>query len=293
MDSAHIASLTSPSSQPVERRTFLAMTSCVVGYTALTGPVNAQAIKTSAEGLTAGEVKVPSGGLEIPAYRAMPSKGSGLPVVLVIQEIFGVHEYIKDVCRRLARAGYYAIAPELYARQGDPSKYRMNDIPKLIGEVVSKVPDAQVAADLDACIAFAKASGSADTGKLAVIGFCWGGRQVWLYCAHNPDVKAGAAFYGPLSGAPDPLHPTFPIDIASRLKVPVIGAYGAADTGIPLDSVEKMRAALKAAGNKSQIDIYANAPHGFHADYRPSYRKEAAEEAFKKALAWFKEHGAA
>jgi carboxymethylenebutenolidase len=292
MDDAHISSLTAATSLPVQRRQFLAMTTCVVGYTALTGPINAQVISTPADGLTAGEVKVTSAGLDIPAYRAMPAKGGPFPTVLVIQEVFGVHEHIKDICRRFAKLGYYAIAPELYARQGDPSKYKLDEIPKLIGEIVSKVPDAQVAADLDACVNFAKASGSADAAQLGVIGFCWGGRQVWLYTAHNPNVKAGAAFYGPLAGKPDDLRPKFPVDIAANLKGNVLGIYGGADTGIPLDTVEQMRAALKSAGSKSRIDVYDGAPHGFHADYRPSYRKDAAEDAFRKTIAWFKENGA-
>ena len=292
MDDAHISSLTAITAQPVQRRQFLVMTSCAVGYTALTGPINAQVISTPADGLTAGEVKVKSGGLDIPAYRAMPATGGNFPTVLVIQEVFGVHEHIKDICRRFAKLGYYAIAPELYARQGDPSKYQLNEIPKLIAEIVAKVPDAQVAADLDACVNFAKASGSADMTKLGVIGCSWGGRQVWLYAAHNPAVKAGAAFYGPLAGKPDELRPKFPVDLAASLKGNVLGVYGGADTGIPLDTVEQMRAALKTAGSKSRIDVYDGAPHGFHADYRPSYRKEAADDAFKKTIAWFKENGA-
>lgn len=293
MDDAHASSLTKPSSLPVQRRQFLAMTSCVVGYTALTGPINAQVITTPTDGLTTGEVKVPSGGVELPAYRAMPATGSNFPTVLVIQEVFGVHEHIKDVCRRFAKLGYYAIAPELYARQGDPSKYKMDEIPKLISELVSKVGDAQVASDLDACVAFAKASGSANVEKLGVTGFCWGGRQVWMYSAHNPAVKAGAAFYGPLAGKPDALRPKFPVDIAAQIKGNVLGLYGGADPGIPLDTVEQMRAALKAGSTKSRIDVYDGAPHGFHADYRPSYRKDAAEDAFKKTLAWFKDNGVA
>ena len=292
MDDAHISSLTKTSPlPPVQRRQFLAMSTCVVGFTALTGPINAQVITTPADGLTAGEVKVPSGGVDLPAYRAMPASGGNFPVVLVIQEIFGVHEHIKDVCRRFAKQGYYAIAPELYARQGDPSKYKMDEIPKLIGEVVSKVADAQVAADLDACVAFAKASGSANGEKLGVIGFCWGGRQVWMYSAHNPAVKAGAAYYGPLAGKPDELRPKFPVDVAGQIKGKVLGFYGGADAGIPLDTVEQMRSALKGAGNASRIDVYDGAPHGFYADYRPSYRKDAAEDAFKKTLGWFKDNG--
>jgi len=289
MDDAHSKSLTAPTPLDLNRRGFVFMTSCVAGFTMASGPLNAQTITTPADGLTAGEVKVSSGGVEIPAYRAFPATGGPFPTVLVIQEVFGVHEYIKDVCRRLAKAGYYAIAPELYARQGNPGAYI--DISKLISEVVSKVPDAQVKGDLDASVAFAKASGKADTARLAVIGFCWGGRQVWLYARNNPNLKAAAAFYGPLSGPKDGLHPANPLDFAKEVKVPVIGAYGGKDAGIPVAQVEKMQAELKAAGSKSELHVYADAPHGFHADYRPSYRKADAELAFKRALDFFKAHG--
>jgi carboxymethylenebutenolidase len=289
MDDAHATSLTANTHTPVERRQFLFMTSCAAGFAAAAGPVNAQVITTSAEGLTAGEVKVPSLGVDIPAYRAFPAQGGPFPTVVVIQEIFGVHEHIKDVVRRLAKAGYYAIAPELYARQGDPSK--IDDVGKLISDIVSKVPDAQVSSDVDNTIAFAKASGKGDTAKLGIIGFCWGGRQVWLQCARNPAIKAAAVFYGPLGGKPDELHPKTVLDVIKDVKTPVIGAYGGADPGIPQDQVEAARAALKAAGAPSEINVYPDAPHGFNADYRPSYRKEAAQEAWSKALAWFKKNG--
>lgn len=227
----------------------------------------------------------------MPAYRALPEGKGPFPIVLVVQEIFGVHEHIKDICRRLAKAGYFAVAPELYARQGDVSG--MTDIPKLISTVVSKVPDAQVMSDLDATVAWAKSTGSADTAKLAITGFCWGGRIVWLYSAHNPNLKAGVAWYGRLVGEADPLHPKHPVEIASDLKAPVLGLYGGADTGIPLESVENMRDAIKAAGKMAEIVVYPDTPHGFHADYRPTYREAHAQDGWKRLLAFFKMHGAA
>jgi len=257
-------------------------------------PVSAQTmIVTPADGLTAGEVKVKTkDGKEMAAYRAMPASGQGFGTILVVQEIFGVHAHIADLCRRFAKAGYYAIAPELYFRQGDAKGY--TDIPKLLAEVVAKVPDEQVMGDLDSSVAFAKGEGKADTAKLGITGFCWGGRIVWLYAAHNAGLKAGVAWYGRLVGNPSPLTPRNPIDLVKDLKAPVLGLYGGADTGIPLDTVEKMRAALKdgsPAAQKSRIDVYPDAPHAFNADYRPSYRKEAAEDGWKKALAWFKDNG--
>ncbi len=290
MDDAQIKSLTTPSRAPVERRQFLFMTSCAAGYAAAAGPVSAQAISTSADGLVAGEVRVASLGVDIPAYRAHPAAGGPFPTVIVIQEIFGVHEHIKDVVRRFAKAGYYAIAPELYARQGDASKY--DEIPKLLTEVVAKVPDAQVGSDIDNAIAFARASGKADTAKLGVIGFCWGGRQVWLNTIRNSAFKAGAAWYGPLKGDANDLRPKTALDLIKDSKVPVLGLYGGADAGIPQDQVEAAKAALKAANSPSEIIVYPDTPHGFNADYRPSYRKAAAEDAWAKTIAWFKKNGA-
>jgi len=274
----------------VSRRGFI-VTSLGAGFAASVLPVSAQTITTSADGLVAGEVKVPTKDGDMAAYRAMPATGSGFPVVLVVQEIFGVHEHIKDVCRRFAKLGYFAIAGELYARQGDVSK--ITEIPKIVAEVVSKVPDAQVMADLDACVAFAKASGKANADKLAVTGFCWGGRIVWLYAAHNQAVKAGGAWYGPLTGATNALKPNNPVDVAAQINAPVLGLYGGADGGIPNDTVEQMRAALKAAGKKSEIITYPDTPHGFHADYRPTYRKAQADDAWAKLTAWFKANGVA
>jgi len=266
------------------------MTTLAVGFAAATLPVHAETlITTSAEGLTAGEVKIPVADGEIPAYRAMPAKGSAFPVVLVVQEIFGVHEHIKDVCRRFAKEGYCAIAPEMYARQGDVSK--LTDYREIFAQVVSKVPDAQVMSDLDAAVAWAAKTGSGDPARVAVTGFCWGGRITWLYAAHNSKLKAGVAWYGRLTGQPTELQPRYPIDVAAELKAPVLGLYGEKDQGIPLEDVEKMRAALAAAKQPSEIVVFPDAPHGFHADYRPSFREAAARDAWAQCLAWFRKHG--
>jgi carboxymethylenebutenolidase len=281
----------------LSRRAALAGTGVALGTTFALAvqPVQAQTmITTPADGLTAGAVKVKTkDGKDMDAYRAMPASGQGFGTILVVQEIFGVHAHIADMCRRFAKAGYYAIAPELYFRQGDPKGY--TEIPKLIAEVVAKVPDAQVMGDLDSAVAFAKSEGKADTAKLGITGFCWGGRIVWLYDAHNPAVKAGVAWYGPLTRPGTELQPKNPIDLVKNLHGPVLGLYGGADTGIPNDSVEKMRAELKAAGTpvaaKSEIVLYPDTPHAFNADYRPSYRKEQAEDGWKRALAWFKANG--
>ncbi|MBX3609987.1 MAG: dienelactone hydrolase family protein [Hydrogenophaga sp.] len=276
------------------RRTAL-KTALGVGYAAAAVPLMAQtAIRTPADGLTVGEVMIDVNGFKMPAYRAAPAGKTGLPVVLVLSEIFGVHEYVADTARRFAKAGYLAIAPELFIRQGDAQSY--GEIAKLIQEVISKVPDAQVMGDLDATVKWAAANGG-DTSKLAVTGFCWGGRQTWLYTAHNPQVKAAVAWYGRIVGQNNDLTPKNPIDIAGLLNGPVLGLYGGADTGIPLDTVDKMKTALAASNNAaakaSTFVVYPDAPHAFHADYRPSYRKEAAEDGWKRALAWFKQHGVA
>ena len=265
------------------------------GFAAAVLPVSAQAIRTDSAGLTVGEVTIRVGDFKMPAYRAMPAGGADkLPVVLVVSEIFGVHEYIADVARRFAKLGYLAIAPELFVRQGDAQSY--GEIGKLVAEVIAKVPDAQVMGDLDACAAWARQKGG-DTGRLAITGFCWGGRITWLYTAHNPSVKAAVAWYGQLLGAPNALRPTNPIDLVDTLHAPVLGLYGGQDSGIPLTAVEQMKAALAAstdaAARQSQFVVYADAPHAFHADYRPSYRKDAAEDGWKRCIAWFKAHGAA
>ena len=273
------------------RRGFVA-TSLATGFALSVQPVTAQTvIKTDSEGLTAGEVKVPTKDREIPAYRAMPDKGGPFPTVLVVHEIFGVHEHIQDLCRRLAKAGYYAISADLYARQGSPAK--IADVQELIRTIVAKVPDAEVMSDLDAAVAYAKTSGKADVARLAVTGFCWGGRIVWLYAAHNPALKAAAAWYGPIDRPRTELQPKYPIDLAGDLKCPVLGLYGGADQAIPADSVDRMREACKQAGKTCEFKVYPDTPHGFNADYRPSYRAEAAKDGWARMLAWFKAHGAA
>lgn len=275
------------------RRTALKM-AVGVGYAAAVTPIVAQtAVKTSAEGLTAGEIAIDVNGFKLPAYRAAPAGKSNLPVVLVLSEIFGVHDYIADTARRLAHAGYLAIAPELFVRQGDAQSY--GEIAKLMAEVISKVPDAQVASDLDAAVRWAAANGG-DVKRLGITGFCWGGRQTWLYTAHNPQVKAGVAWYGRLVGAASPLTPKHPVDVVGQLAGPVLGLYGSADTGIPVATVAQMQTALaqgSAAAKASTFVLYPDAPHAFHADYRPSFRKDPAEDGWKRLLAWFKANGVA
>ena len=259
------------------------------GFAAAVQPVSAQTILTDEKGLVTEAFELPTGDRPIPAYCAMPASGGPFPVVLVVQEIFGVHEHIRDVCRRLAKAGYLAIAPELYARQGDVSK--LTDVQQILKEVVSRVPDDQVMGDLDAAAGWATASRRGDTRRLGITGFCWGGRIAWMYAAHNPQVKAGVAWYGRLVGQHGPNTPTFPVDIAAGLKVPVLGLYGGADAGIPLDTVEQMRGALARGESGSEIHVYPDAPHAFFADYRPSYRKQAAEDGWRRMLEWFRSHG--
>jgi len=279
-------------SRDLNRRGFIAGT-VGSGFAAAVLPVAAQTIRTTSDGLTVGEVTIPVGDFKMPAYRAMPAGKTGLPVVLVVSEIFGVHEHIADVARRFAHLGYLAIAPELFVRQGDAQGY--GEIARLMSEVIAKVPDAQVMGDLDACVAWAGANGG-DTQRLGITGFCWGGRIVWLYAAHSAVPKAGVAWYGRLVGTSSALQPKHPIDLAAGLQAPVLGLYGGADTGIPLESVEKMKAALAAgskAARQSEFVVFPDAPHAFHADYRPSFRKAAAEEGWKRCIAWFKTHGVA
>ncbi len=244
--------------------------------------------------LKTADVRISSGGFEVPGYAAHPVKSGRFPVVLVIQEIFGVHEYIRDVCRRLAREGYYAIAPELYARQGNP--HGISDMQKLIQTIVKKVPDEQVMRDLDAAVAFADASGAGDIERLGVCGFCWGGRIVWLYSAHQPKLKAGAAWYGKLIAGPysrPEMQPRQPVDVAAQLHGAILGLYGGKDESIPPDTVERMREALRAAHREqtAQIVVYPEAGHAFHADYRPNYHAASAQDGWGKMLDWFREHG--
>lgn len=264
------------------------------GFAAAVLPVMAQTvIKTGSDGLVVGEVTIAVGDFKMPAYRAAPAGKANAPVLLLVSEIFGVHEYIADVARRFAAQGYFVVAPELFVRQGDASSY--GEVSKLLSEVVNKVPDAQVMGDLDATVAWARSQG-ADATKLAITGFCWGGRITWLYSAHNPVLKAAVAWYGRLEGASSTLTPAHPLALAGKLHAPVLGLYGGQDAGIPLDSVDKMKAALatgSAAAKRSEFVVYPQAPHAFHADYRPSYRQDAAEDGWKRCLAWLKAQGVA
>ncbi len=278
--------------RPCDRRRFV-VTTLGAGFALAVQPTLAETtVHTDSSGLVEGEVKVSTADGDLPAYRAQPANGGNWPVVLVVQEIFGVHEYIKDVCRRLAKLGYLAIAPELFARQGDPRHY--SNVQELLSAIVQKVPDAQVLADLDRCVVWAAAHGG-DSARLAITGFCWGGRIVWLYAAHNPQLKAGVAWYGRLVGANSELTPRQPLSVATSLRAPVLGLYGGADTGIPLETVTQMQQALAASDNpaskQSQIHVYEGAPHAFHADYRPSYRPEAAADGWQRLRKWLSQHG--
>ncbi len=268
------------------RRAFLT-TSVAVGFAAAVQPVMAQVIHTDSEGIVAGQVAVPVKDGQIPAYRAYPAKGAApFPTVIVVHEIFGVHEHIQDVARRFAKLGYYAIVPDLYSRDGDVAKMeKMDDVMA----VVRKTPDAQVLSDLDSTFEFLGKTGQADTNRLGITGFCWGGRVTWLYSAHNPKVKAGVAWYGPLASS-DPARPSA-ISLAPTLKTPVLGLYAGKDAHITQDDVTAMKTALK--GSKSEIVVYPDADHGFNADYRPSYNKQDAEDGWKRLREWFKTNGVA
>jgi carboxymethylenebutenolidase len=273
----------------VSRRGFV-QTAVGSGFAAAVLPVTAQTLTTDSAGLEAGTVSILVGDFKMPAYRAAPAGRKNLPVVLVASEIFGVHEHIADVCRRFAKLGYLVIAPELFVRHGNAGAY--TDIPKLISEVVAKASDAQVNADLDATVTWAAANGG-DTARLGITGFCWGGRATWTYAAHNPGLTAGVAWYGPVARSYHPGDKTV-VERAASIKAPVLGLYGAADGGIPVETLTQLEAALKAAGNlKSEFVVYPDTPHAFHADYRPSYRKAAADDGWAKCLAWFKRHGVA
>jgi carboxymethylenebutenolidase len=274
-------------STQLDRRAAMTGTAAIVGYALAAQPVSAAAITTDTGGLEAEMVSFKTGGIMMGAYRAKPKGKPGAPVIIVIQEIFGVHEWIRDIVRRLAKAGYYAIAPDLYQRQGDATK--VTDFKLLIGNIVSKVPDAQVMGDLDALTAFVGGDGG-NAKKIGITGFCWGGRITWLYAAHNPKVKAGVAWYGRVIGKPTELQPKNPIDRVSQLAAPVLGLYGALDKGIPVADVETMNAALKGANKRSQIKLFTGADHGFLADYRPSYNAEAAKQGWADALGWFKRY---
>lgn len=276
--------------QTFDRRRFV-QTALGSAFAAAALPVTAQTIKTDFTGLTAGEVTIPSGGFSMPAYRAQPEGKKNLPVVLVISEIFGVHEHIADICRRFAKQGYLAIAPELFARQGDPQSF--GTIQELQANLISKVPDAQVMGDLDAATAWAGAHGG-DLNRLGITGFCWGGRITWLYTAHSKRIKAGVAWYGQLVGEPTPLKPRSAVEVVNQLNAPVLGLYGGKDTGITQERVAKMKAALAESSNRnaraSTFVVYPEAGHAFHADYRPSYVEAAAKDGWQRCLAWFGDH---
>jgi carboxymethylenebutenolidase len=271
------------------RRGFV-MTSLATGFALSVQPVSAQTITTDTEGLTAGEVKVKVPDGEIPAYRAMPDKGGPFPTVLVASEIWGVHEHIKDLCRRLAKSGYFAIAPELFARQGDPSK--IANVPELIDKIVKKAPTDEVMSDLDATVAYAKSSGKADTAKLAVTGFCWGGFVTWMYATHNPGLKAAVSWYGSDRWYKE-MTAKDAVEIGAEVKCPILALYGGQDQSIPQETIEKREEACKAAGKTCEFKVYPDAQHGFNADYRPSYNAADAKDGWARMLAWFKEYGVA
>ncbi len=280
-----IVGMTTPT--PLSRRGFMtAAAATAAGYTIAAGEVRAEPVKTGTAGLAAGDAKIPVAGGEMPAYFARPEGVANPPVILVAMEIFGLHEYIRDVVRRLAKLGALAVAPDYYFRLGDLTKF--NSIPEILPIVNSK-PDAELIADLDATAAWAKSQGG-DTSRLGTIGFCRGGRSVWVYAAHSDALKAGVAFYGSLVDPKNPVWPKSPIELAPEMKAPVLGLYGEADQGIPVAQTEEMKAKLLAAGKTAEFKIYANAPHGFHADYRPAYRQEAAEDAWKQMQNWFKKY---
>lgn len=278
----------SESNAPSRRQTLKAALG--LGYAVAAGPLMAQtAIQTSTENLLAGQIRIRVGDTNIPVYRAQPAGQTNLPTVLVVSEIFGVHEYIADIARRLARAGFLALAPDLFVRQGDPQSF--SEIARIQSEVIAKVPDQQVMADLDACALWA-AQNNGDPARLGITGFCWGGRITWLYAAHQRQLRAAVAWYGRISGAATPNNPRHPLDLAARIQAPVLGLYGDADTGIAVEQVDRMKQALEdasdnAAAQASRIVLYPDAPHAFHADYRASYRKEPAEDGWQRALDWF------
>jgi carboxymethylenebutenolidase len=273
---------------PFTRRGFMsAAAATAAGYTLAAGDVRADVIKTDTAGLDTGDAKIPVPGGEMPAYFARPKGVANPPVILVAMEIFGLHEYIRDVVRRLGKLGALAVAPDYYFRKGvDLTKIATT--PELL-PIVNAKPDAELVSDLDATVAWAKSQGG-DTSRLGIVGFCRGGRTVWIYAAHNPALKAGVAFYGPVMDPQNPLWPKSATQLAPEMKAPVLGLYGEADQGIKVPDVEQLQAALKAAGKTAEFKIYPGAPHGFHADYRPSYRQEAAEDGWKRLTGWFKEY---
>ncbi len=285
-DDPHLESLLP--AVPFSRRGFV-VSSLATGFALAVRPAMGQKpIHTSAEGLAAGEVKIPVADGSMPAYYARPAAGTRLATIVVLPEIFGVHEHMKDICRRLAKAGYLAVCPEIYARQGDAVNAPTVEAAV---RIANAKPDPELFADIDAVIDWAAKSGGGDPARVGITGFCRGGRQVWMYAAHSNRVKAGVAWYGALEAAPSATMPRRPIDVVRELKVPVLGLYGDADGGIPVDQVERMRAALKAAGKPAEIVLYDDAEHGFFADYRGSYQEKAAQDGWKRMLDWFKRHG--
>ncbi len=274
---------------PLARRGMI-MSGLISGFTLAVVPVEAQVIHTDTDGIVAGEVQIPADGGNMPGYSAKPQRAGPFPVILVNEEIFGVHEHIKDLCRRLAKAGYLAVAPEIYAREGDLSK--MTDVAQINRDVISKTPDAQMLRDLDAAVAWAGRNGG-DLGRLGVTGFCRGGRNTWFYDAHSPQVKAAVAWYGPVKSGTSDIQPQTATDVAGDLHAPLLGLYGGQDTSISPADVEAAAARARAAGKTVEIHLYPDAPHGFNADYRPSYRKADAEDGWRRMLAWFKQHGVA
>jgi carboxymethylenebutenolidase len=287
-DAARAAGLAGLVTEPLSRRGFV-MTGLMSGLTLATTRVEAQVIRTDSAGIEAGEVRIPAGDGPMPGYRAVPEGAGPFPVVLVIEEIFGVHDYIKDICRRLAKAGYCAVAPELYARQGDLST--MTDAKVIVRDIISKTPDAQWIADLDAAATYAGSAAKGDLARLGVMGWCRGGRGAWLYAAHRRDLKAAVAWYGPVQGERTEIQPRTAGDLAAEINAPLLALYGGQDAGIPVATVEEARDRAKAAGKSVELVVYPDAPHGFHADYRPSYRREAAEDGWNRALAFLKANG--
>jgi carboxymethylenebutenolidase len=272
---------------PLGRRALVG-SGLISGFTLATTRVDAQAIRTDSAGLDTGEVEVTVADGHIPAWFARPAGEGPFPIVLVNEEIFGIHEYIRDICRRLAKAGYLAVAPEIYARSGDISK--LTDAAQIFREVILRTPDAQVMGDLDATVAWAAAN-RGDAARLGTVGFCRGGRTVWLYAAHNPTLKAAVAWYGPIGGPTSAIQPRTAADVAGGLRAPLLGLYGGKDGGNPVEDVEAAAAKARAAGHVVEIVVYPDAPHGFHADYRPSYRAADAADGWQRMLAWFRRHG--
>src|SRR6185437_87594 len=274
---------------PLARRGFV-MTGLISGFTLATQRAEAQAIRTDTNGIDAGEAQIPVQGGSLPAYFARPASGTNFPVIIVNEEIFGVHEYIADICRRFAKLGFLAVAPEYYARIADVSK--MTDVKQIVSEVISKEPDAQYMADADAAVAWAGAN-KGDPARLGVTGFCRGGRMTWLFAAHNAQAKAAVAWYGPLLGTTSPIQPHTASDVVEQIKCPLLGLYSGQDQSSPPEAIKAAEAKAKAAGKTVEFVIYPDAPHGFHADYRPSYRKADAEDGWKRMLAWFRHYGVA